>query len=1196
MSVPYRSIRLGIFQNFGILAVLLFSYVLSRFLVIVPAHPSAVWTSTGMVLAGIWLMGYRVVPAAFVAIVWIGWDTLKKIEGVYRGPPSWAVALIIALITILLVVVVVYLVRRYAVLRDGRLQRRIFLLVAGGVLGCIAVASVGAALLTAAGILPDYLVWETWLGWLVSDLFCLSIALPLAINWRLNMRGAGLKRKVIVLGVVLLLLSSVVMLSTHTRNLEWAQTRLIFDRRCSDFHQALIRHLASDLDVVIAVGSLFEATDRVGQSDFRRFVKPFLQRNRGFQSLEWVPYVRSAERRRYEELLAETDGLESRFSELNDRGESIEAVERPFYYPVVFAVPRPSGTVFGFDLGSQPVSLEAMARAAESGRAVVSGRVALTEAGRKVYGARLFVPVFREPVRSSTSRLDYPDRLVGFALGVVNFERTIETALQTFNRSDMISWLMDDTAPAGRRLLFTSDPRLVEEHLPEMMAAITIDQLRLHREFEVVFAERRWSLHFFPTPGFVNGQKPVQSWGVLGVGLFLISLLGTVIMMGVGRTRVTEQLVQARTYELSDANLVLQQEIRDRKVVEARLRRFQKAIDEGGYGIYITDTDGRIEYVNPAFTNVTGYSAADAIGQTPRLMKSGDNDPAYYQLLWSTILRGGLWSEEIINRRKDGSQYHAHQTIAPISDEQGNIEGFVAIQVDMTEIKRIEEELRQAQLKAESANRAKSEFLANMSYEIRTPLNAIIGFGTLLQSTVEDGRQKSYIEAINNSGKALLSLINDILDLSKIEAGQMRIEASPTRLKTLFGEMSQLFSLKMAEKELVCKTEMDPSLPPVLLLDEIRIRQVLLNLMGNAVKFTKTGWIALEAALIGRDDVAGTVDLEIAVTDTGIGIPEDQQQRIFDSFQQQDGQSTREYGGTGLGLSISKRLVEMMNGTFQLESRVGHGSRFSVSFRNVSIAAVDTVADTQKRDPLPGRTRFEPAVVLVVDDVATNRSLVREILTRRGLTVLEADSGKAALLAVEAHGPDLVLMDLVMPEMDGFEATRILKSRPESAAIPVIALTADSFAVDTGLTASTGVFDATLLKPLNLVQLLETLARFLRPVVDTGTPKAATGDGNGGGQAVAAGLSKALLTELEAELEEHWPNLKGAIDMDAVERFARRLASIGAEHRAPAVERFAAELSERIDQFAIDEIGRKLKSFPRWLAVLRQTGQISEGG
>jgi signal transduction histidine kinase len=313
------------------------------------------------------------------------------------------------------------------------------------------------------------------------------------------------------------------------------------------------------------------------------------------------------------------------------------------------------------------------------------------------------------------------------------------------------------------------------------------------------------------------------------------------------------------------------------------------------------------------------------LGQNPRFLKSNQNPEEIYVELWQTIAAGKEWRGELINRKKDGTLYWESASISPIRSIGNRITHFLGIKEDITDRKALEKSLLNAKALAEAANQAKSEFLANMSHEIRTPMNAILGMGDLLEETALDPLQRQYVSVLRRSGNALLTLINDILDLSKVESGRLKLEHAPFSMDQIAREALDLVHHAAQEKGLTLDYQRDPALIPYRLGDGARVRQLLLNLLGNAVKFTNAGGIVLSV----------TPDLNVepgwirfTVSDTGIGIAEDKRQMIFDAFSQSDASVTRRYGGTGLGLAICQRLVERMGGQIGLNSQLGSGSQF----------------------------------------------------------------------------------------------------------------------------------------------------------------------------------------------------------------------------------------------------------------------------
>ena len=512
---------------------------------------------------------------------------------------------------------------------------------------------------------------------------------------------------------------------------------------------------------------------------------------------------------------------------------------------------------------------------------------------------------------------------------------------------------------------------------------------------------------------------------------------------------------------------------------------------------------------------------------------------------------------------------------------------------DITKKIYYEVELKKSKDAAEAANRAKSDFLANMSHEIRNPLNAIIGFAELLHNNIKDEKLLSQVSSIRTSGKALLGILNDILDLSKIEAGKMKLELEPVDLNFLIKDIENMFSQRIHEKGLSFCVEKDQDLSYKLMLDEVRFRQILFNIIGNAVKFTEKGYICLYLNKIIRND--NHIDLTISVEDTGIGIPKEQQELIFETFQQQDGQSTKKFGGTGLGLSISKKLAEMMGGKITVTSEQGKGSIFKLILPGIKIKKeVETMTLENEFDPYS--IVFEHSTVLIVDDSELNISLMMMTLENSNLNLITAGNGKEAIEFTRKYHPDLILMDLKMPVMNGYEATRIIKKDLAALSIPVIAITA-STDIESKANTSNVSFDGFLVKPIRLNDLFDILKRFLAfHIVETTRPAVKEEEDIYDIPEEQKHHLKDVIRILETEFLPINESVIKKQLMEQIDFFGRGLVLFGEANSLSIITEYGSKICQHVDNFEIDKMMRTLKLFPEIIEKIKSIALSETSG
>ncbi len=649
-----------------------------------------------------------------------------------------------------------------------------------------------------------------------------------------------------------------------------------------------------------------------------------------------------------------------------------------------------------------------------------------------------------------------------------------------------------------------------------------------------------------------------------------------------------EELVDTRTKRL-------QKEVEERKQAQEQILLLKNAIETTQVGVTITDRDRKILFVNQAEAVMHGYSVKEVLGKDVRIFA-----PSEY---WQDIKFEQLdhhWERETVNIRKDGTTFPVHSISTPVRSTDGAPAGVITISDDITERKRVEEDLKQAKDEAETANRYKSEFLANMSHDIRTPMNAILGFSEILSERLEDFPEyQDYLQGIMSSGRNLLRLINDILDLSKIEAGRLDIQREPVDVRGILSTIQNMFGFHATEKGLTFDCQCDPGVPSWILFDGTRLQQILVNLVGNAIKFTRQGAVALVVRHAAKrsdveerhsaDSVPHDEQLLFEIRDTGPGISEDDQQRIFEPFHQAK-YTAHHSGGSGLGLAITKRLVEMMDGTISVESTPGEGSLFRILLRHVTLAEIDHSKGEEEvqQDVL---VRFQQATVLLVEDNDSNRMVIRGYLAAyESLHIVEAHNGQEALDALDTCHPDIILMDIHMPVMNGHEATRRIKANPAWREIPVAALTA--YAMKQQQEALQGLYDAYITKPIAREELLDVLLRFLPQHQGAKYQDAVSQNGKAGArddvyrQALqdflnhTESLPYALQEALQDDLLPRHRELCEVMSADELLEFSQAIIGLAGTFDIPPLQTYGEALQESISTFNILTMKKLLALFP----------------
>ncbi|MAS92951.1 MAG: hypothetical protein CMO55_07105 [Verrucomicrobiales bacterium] len=633
--------------------------------------------------------------------------------------------------------------------------------------------------------------------------------------------------------------------------------------------------------------------------------------------------------------------------------------------------------------------------------------------------------------------------------------------------------------------------------------------------------------------------------------------------------------------------------------------RLQLLLDSTAEGIYGIDEKGVCTFSNRASADLLGYPDPDSmIGEKIQDIVFGKSDKhepetAPEEGILRPATHGEIYhSDEEQFARKDGTLVPVEFWAYPIKEDETRL-GAVVTFVDVTARKEAEKAILEAKKEAERekrsaerANRQKSQFLANMSHEIRTPMNAILGFSELMQGVVVSEKAEQYLGIIRSSGESLLELINDLLDLSKIEAGRIDLHPEPMDLMQTVNASVALVSSQAEEKGLDLTIESQADLPRAVVLDRVRFRQIIVNLLSNAVKFTQEGNVGITVNASPNEDHKDQIDLRVSVADTGRGISEDEQMQIFKPFHQEYHDEKTVTSGTGLGLSISSRLARLMSGKIELESTKGKGSTFTVVIPNVPISEAEVEMSNFAKSEDVDFDSIPPSRILVADDNELNRELISEMFHQSHHTILLAKDGEEAISVARKEKPDLVLMDVRMPKIDGREALQIMREDGNLDTIPIVAVTASSLLNKEK--ALRNEFDGYLRKPFSKRQLYLAMATKLgtveseesapsetKPEVSTTNPDLPRNE-----------LDKpeewlSLVDEL-VELENtSWKEVSKSQSTHAVREFARNLLRLADQYSCHALNEYASELIEHAEGFNLHELDREIRRYPEMVEWIR---------
>ncbi len=818
----------------------------------------------------------------------------------------------------------------------------------------------------------------------------------------------------------------------------------------------LSQRLRDDELVLLGGAGLLDREDRISRDDWRKYVSSVdLSRNRpGIQGLGLARWM-SPEEAAANESEVRAEG----FAEYAIRPEG----ERPVYTSIVYLEPsdRRNKRAIGYDMYTEPVRRAAMDRARDGGVTSLSGKVTLVqEIDKEVQnGVLMYVPLYKHnmPIDTVEHRRA---ALIGFTYSPIRLADFVRGSIGEAPQTIAFE-IYDGDTPGPQSLLFSS-------------AALERSPTGISRLERITLYGSTWSVAFRDIPSGEVGRLTEPARLALFLGLTISLLL----------TGLCSILLSVRTRAISIAEKMTIDLRQAEEAAQDMLRRLEGIIEGARVGTWEWNVQTGDAVFNERWAQIVGYTLAElapvSIKTWEALVHPEDLKRSSQLLEQHFVGELPYYEAECRMRHKDGHWVWVQdrgRVITRSSDGKALL--VFGTHSDISERKQIEQELRVAKEKAEETLRAKSEFLANMSHEVRTPMSGVLGMAQLLEDTELSDEQRDYAVTIRQSGKLLLRTVNDILDFSKIEAGKMLLDSAVFDLREIVGTIGQLLQPQFTEKNIDWVVEFDAQVPPYLRGDPLRVEQILMNLLTNAVKFSiRQGAIVLRVVLKSQDKTG--IRLQFYVTDTGIGIPKEKQNSIFEAFSQAEGSTARKYGGTGLGLTISEKLVRMLGGELKLSSVFGAGSVFFFD-------CLFQVADEKQESASPPVRQHDAAQValrslriLVAEDNVMNQKLIFIILAKAGHQVSLASDGDEALDLYRKSEFDVVLMDIHMPRKNGIEAVsefRLLEKETKRRKVPIIALTADALEGDGEKYLGLGM-DAYLTKPINRKELFRVIGEF----------------------------------------------------------------------------------------------------------------------
>ncbi|MCJ2188872.1 CHASE domain-containing protein [Novosphingobium beihaiensis] len=1038
-----------------------FSGWLGLKLAVPPGYATLIWPASGIAAAALLIFGSGFWPGVFLGAVAV--NTYNSIASAPDGD-VWVALLNASLIacgsTLQALFVSSMVRRRFGLPMTINNSRDIVLLVLiAGPIACLIASTFGISALIATGILSLDGAPGNWLVWWLGDMAGILIVVPIAVlgpwkNWNVYWRGSPVPALTATMTAALFLLIGATLVAWKVASVaNYERNNAAFSALADESEKALSHRLDSYRQSLDGGAGLFAASDHVSLADWQTYVDT-LDVTRTLPGINGVGYIEPVRRDAVPSFLDRTarDGLPG--FEIHPKTSGSEHFVIKYIEPIAV-----NKEAVGLDISFETNRLNAAVRARDSGMTAVTQRIFLVQDHTKQPGFLLLKPVYRTTLIPQTVE-SRRKAFLGWVYAPFIANRFMEGL--TASQGQSINIRIVDGPSKDGNVIFDSGV----SPMPSAQYSVT-------KRLDVF--QQQWTITWASTHAFERDNATWEAWTVLASGLAITAIFAFLLMSLARREAYVRKEVDTRTSEVFERERGLEKALAALKISE---RRFSSLAGLSPAGIFRTDNYGFCNFVNEAWLEASRLSANEAMGAGwIDAIHPEDRDRVHRTWLSSIGSEESVRIEFRFRERDDGGVTWIDLISGPEFDDNGKLIGFIGVAIDITERKELEANMAAALESAEQATRAKSSFLANMSHEIRTPMNGVIGFAELLREGELSSEQRRQVDLILESSRSMMRLLNDILDISKIEAGQMKIAPEPVELPREISRYVSAF-LPLAEKKgLQIETDISSGVPTWISVDPLRLRQIVTNLLGNAIKFTHTGKVCLRACM-----KPGNI-LAIEVEDTGIGIADERQSSLFQQFVQADDSAARKYGGTGLGLAISFNLAKLMGGSLSLRSTQGEGTTVTLELPALPAEPNETLDNNIELTTAPASASPAALKILLVEDHDINQVLITDMIRQLGYGVDLACDGEQALEMVSASFKEgspyqLVLMDLQMPSMDGREATRRIRAMGIHAPdLPIIALSANAYPEDVQECLAIGM-QAHLAKPVRLRELEAAIARW----------------------------------------------------------------------------------------------------------------------